>query len=310
MNVLKFEQSKSEEWNQFSSGAKNSLFLFHRSYMDYHKDRFTDHSLMFYNSNNKLLAIFPASEKNDVICSHAGLTFGSLLMPVETRAGDVLDIFDALIQYYKALGFKEIVYKAISYVFHKYPAQEDLYALFHHNATLYRRDISTVVYLPAAIRFSESKRRGIQKCLAAGVEVSENQQFDDYWELLSGVLQKYYDTKPVHSLIEITYLKQHFPGNIRLFEARQNGVLLAGTVIYDYGNCVHTQYLANSDEGRKLDALDFINSKLMAGFKDRQYYSFGICTENEGRLLNKGLIHQKEMMGGRAVCNDFYKISL
>ena len=42
-----------EAWNAFVALSKNGTFLFDRSYMDYHSDRFKDHSLMFY-LNGKL----------------------------------------------------------------------------------------------------------------------------------------------------------------------------------------------------------------------------------------------------------------
>jgi hypothetical protein len=308
MKVLKFDKSKIADWNQFVSDSKNGIFLLNRSYMDYHEDRFKDHSLMIFN-NDKLLALLPANEKDEMIYSHAGLTFGGLVMSYNLKAKDLLLIFNAIINYYKGLGFKGWIYKAIPFVFHKYPSQEDLYAIFRFDANLYRRDISSVISLSDPVRFSESKRQSVHKCLQAGVEIVENNNFSDYWQLLQSVLSKF-KTTPVHSLKEIHYLKQKFPERIRLFEARQNDNLLAGVVIYDYGNCVHTQYMANSQEGRKTGALDFINAKLIADFKERKYYSFGISTEQEGDYLNEGLIQQKELMGARAVVNDFYKIKL
>jgi hypothetical protein len=308
MKVLKFDKSKILGWNQFVTNSKNGIFLFNRSYMDYHENRFKDHSLMIFNKD-KLIALLPANEKDEIIYSHAGLTFGGLIMSYELKAKDAFLIFEAIIDYYRNLGFKEWIYKAIPFVFHKYPSQEDLYAIFRCDAVLYRRDISSVISLSEPVRFSESKRQSVRKCLQAEVEVIENNNFSDYWQLLQSVLSKF-KTTPVHSLKEIHYLKKKFPEKIRLFEARQNDNLLAGVVIYDYGNCVHTQYMANSEEGRKTGALDFINEKLVTDFKERKYYSFGISTEQEGAYLNEGLIQQKELMGGRAVVNDFYKIKL
>ena len=69
--------------------------------------------------------------------------------------------------------------------------------------------------------------------------------------------------------------------------------------------------MANSEEGRKHGALDFINHFLINDvFKDWDYYSFGISTESQGKVLNEGLIQQKEMMGGRGISLDFYSIQL
>ena len=309
LQIARFSKGDTMEWNDFVNTARNGLFLFNRYYMEYHEDRFTDHSLMVFREN-KLVGVFPANEKNNSIWSHEGLTFGGILLSKDLRGTDTIEVLGLIMQYYKGLGFHEIYYKAIPYIFHSYPCQEDLYALFRQGALLYRRDISSVVALSDPIRFSETKRQNISKCIKAGAVFSENRNFGEYWELLKIVLAKF-DASPVHAITEINSLHQKFPDKIRLFEARLSGELLAGIVIYDYNTVVHTQYMATSLKGRNIGALDFINGNLIEGeFKNRTYYSFGISTVQGGGVLNEGLIQQKEMMGGRAVVNDFYKIQL
>lgn len=309
MEIIKFSDIQHVLWDNIVKKSKNGIFLFYRDYLDYHKKRFKDHSLMV-SKNDKIIALFPANEKGEEIFSHGGLTFGSLIMSFDLKATEVLEIFLLIKEYYKRLGFKKITYKVIPSVFHKYPAEEDLYALFRLNAKLIRRDLSSVICLDNKIKFSETKRQSVTKCEKNKIEFKENDNFEEYWDLLTEVLSKF-DTKPVHSLEEISKLKSLFPQQIRLFEARRQDVLLAGTVIYDYDNVVHTQYMANSQEGRKIGALDYINHKLICEvFSEREYYSFGISTENQGLQLNEGLIQQKEMMGSRGVAIDFYEISL
>ena len=46
-------------WDNFVSAAKNGVFLFYRDYMEYHSDRFQDHSLLFFN-DGRLVGLFPA----------------------------------------------------------------------------------------------------------------------------------------------------------------------------------------------------------------------------------------------------------
>lgn len=307
--VTRFEKGNAVNWNEFVSHAKNGLFLFDRSYMDYHEDRFTDHSLMIH-KEGKLIALFAANEQGNKIYSHAGLTFGGMLYTNELKAHEAVQIMALILAYYRNLGFEELIYKAIPYLFCKYPSQEDLYALFRHHAVLYRRDISSAVDLSQPLRFSETKRQLVDKCQKKGMVVEENNNFSEYWQLLHTVLAKF-EVAPVHSLDEIQLLKKRFPDRIRLFEARLGTELQAGVVVYDYGRVVHTQYMANSEQGRKTGALDLINNFLISTiFRDRSYFSFGISTEQDGRELNEGLMQQKEMMGGRGVVHDFYKIAL
>lgn len=309
MEIKRYETSQADAWDDLVLKSKNGIFLFERDYLDYHNDRFVDHSLVI-SKNEKVIALFPANQNGEEIYSHGGLTFGSLIMSFDLKATETLEIFILIKEYYSNLGFKKIIYKAIPSIFHKYPSEEDLYALFRMDAVLIRRDISSVIDLKDKIRFSETKRQSVTKCLKNNISFVENENFEEYWKLLTEVLSKF-NTKPVHSLEEIAKLKLSFPKNIRLFEARNEGELIAGIVVYDFGKVVHTQYMANSQEGRKIGALDFVNHNLIEQiFNYREYYSFGISTESQGRELNSGLIQQKEMMGARGIAIDFYAIQL
>ena len=99
--------------------------------------------------------------------------------------------------------------------------------------------------------------------------------------------------------------------NIKLFVAKKNGEVIAGAVIYETELVAHTQYLANSDEGREIGALDLLVDHLIKDvYKDKKYFDFGISTEDEGRSLNKGLIAQKEGFGASAVVHDFYELDI
>lgn len=297
------------KWDQFLQKSRNGLFFHQRNFISYNIDRFQEHSVLCY-KKGKLLALFPATVHDQQIVSYGGLSFAGLLTCMDIKAADVLAVFEALISYYRALGFSSILYKAVPLPFHRYPAQEDLYALFRSDAKLVRRDISSCIYLPNRIRFSETKRQLVRKCAARGMEVSEQLNFDEFWKLLTTVVAKH-GAAPTHTYEEIQLLHNRFPSQIRLFEATENGQLFAGTVIFDFGKVVHTQYMANSAEGRETGALDFlIDTLIQTHFADRQYFNFGISTEQQGRLLNTGLIQQKELMGGGGIVYDFYELSL
>lgn len=297
------------KWDQFLQKTRNGLFFHQRNFISYNIDRFQEHSVLCY-KKGKLLALFPATVHDKQIVSYGGLSIAGLLTSMDIKAADVLAIFDELIRYYREQGFSSILYKAIPLAFHRYPAQEDLYALFRHEAKLVRRDISSCIYLPERIRFSETKRQLVRKCVARGLQVSEQSNFDEFWKLLTMVVAKH-GVKPTHSFEEIQLLHNRFPSQIRLFEAREAGELMAGTVIFDFGTVVHTQYMANSSPGREAGALDFlIDTLLQTKFADRRYFNFGISTEEQGRVLNTGLIQQKELMGGGGIVYDFYELSL
>lgn len=62
ISVRKYASSDFDIWNDFVKNAKNSLFMHNRNFMEYHSDRFTDNSLMFYD-DEELLALLPCNIK-------------------------------------------------------------------------------------------------------------------------------------------------------------------------------------------------------------------------------------------------------
>ena len=58
IEIIQYNELHKEEWDAFVKTSKNGTFLFERDYMDYHKERFTDASLMIYN-DNRLCALLP-----------------------------------------------------------------------------------------------------------------------------------------------------------------------------------------------------------------------------------------------------------
>lgn len=97
-DIVRYTPEHKTEWNRFVAQSKNGTFLFDRNYMDYHSDRFLDFSLMFY-LEGRLYALMPANKKGDVFQSHAGLTYGGLVMDAKTTAalaGDAISGIERL----------------------------------------------------------------------------------------------------------------------------------------------------------------------------------------------------------------------
>lgn len=101
-----------ERWNQFVAQSKQATFLLDRSYMDYHSDRFHDHSLMIFR-NDKLYALLPANENGDTFYSHQGLTYAGLITNEKASAEDVCQVFVAINEYLKQAGFRKCIYKPL-----------------------------------------------------------------------------------------------------------------------------------------------------------------------------------------------------
>jgi hypothetical protein len=60
MIVRRYTAADQAAWGDFVRTSKNGLFLFERGYMDYHAERFSDHSLLVYDEKDRLTALLPA----------------------------------------------------------------------------------------------------------------------------------------------------------------------------------------------------------------------------------------------------------
>ena len=311
MNISQYDASECVCWNDFVGKTKNTHFFFQRAYMDYHADCFEDHSLMIYNDKGKLIALFPANIEDGVLYSHQGLTFGGLLLDSSMRTGTVLEIFDIVKAYCKSKGIEKLIYKCMPYIYHTIPAEEDRYALFRNGAELIRRDVSATIDLSQPVRYSKGRKWTVNKSKKEGFEIFEESSLEEFWGLLEFTIEQQHGAKPVHSLQEMELLMASFPKNIRLFTANKGGNIYAGALMYENKGCVHTQYLANSVEGRDLGALDFLLDHLIKNvYSDKKYFDFGVSNEDNGKVLNAGLMAQKEGFGARAVVHDFYEWEL
>ncbi|MBM7866623.1 GNAT family N-acetyltransferase [Heliobacterium gestii] len=299
-------------WNDFvCNNSKNGTFLICREYMDYHCDRFEDFSLIVSDDKGKIRALLPANLFQNTICSHGGLTYGGFVTDVSMTTTVMLEVFASVLDYLCAHKIEKLVYKTIPYIYHKLPSEEDRYALFLCNAKLLRRDVLTIINDRNKIQFQERRRRKIKVAKKNGLFVEETYDFTRYWNILEQLLMSKYQTKPVHSLFEITMLASRFPENIKLFACYKETEMLAGVVMYESDLVGHVQYIASTGEGKNMGALDLIFDFLINEYyRQKPFFDFGISNEKNGLLLNQGLIEQKEGFGARAVVHDQYEIRI
>ena len=310
IKVQKYSDSLKDVWNLFVEESKNGTFMLKREYMDYHSDRFEDYSLMFF-EDNKLIAIFPASNHGEEIRSHGGLTYGGLVYNRKMTAQKMLQVMESLIEFCRNDKKKTMIYKRIPYIYYDYPSDEDLYALFRIGAKLTRRDISTSIYLPDRIRFNERRRRNVKKAVKASLSFKESDDYQQYIDMLAEVLASRHGTRPVHTAEELIKLASAQPENIKLYAAYDGDKMLAGSVVFETKTVAHAQYIASSFEGRNCGALDFVFDKLINEvYTDKVYFDFGISTEERGQYLNEGLVEQKQEFGGRGVAYDEYTVDI
>lgn len=308
--MIRYDASMKDDWDAFIDISKNSTFLFKRGYMDYHSDRYEDHSLVFLNKTS-IAAVLPATSFGKIFSSHAGLTYGGLVMSRSITTAEALDIFKQIISYLCDKGFTKFIYKPVPHIYHEIPSEEDLYALFRNNASIKARGVSSTILQEDRLKFRNIRKYGIRKAKKNDVYIEQNSDFTAFWMILEKNLNERHGLTPVHSLEEMKLLASRFPDEIKLYVAKTGEEIIAGTVIYKTKTVAHSQYIAASPKGRELGALDLIFDHLINEvYSDSKYFDFGISTENDGSYLNESLIYQKEGFGGRAICYDRYEIQL
>jgi hypothetical protein len=310
-SVERYSEVHRAEWDCFLNAAKNATFLFLRDYMDYHRSRFTDHSLMIFHGR-KLVALLPANLAADgTLISHEGLTYGGLVVSRAATLCQVLACFHAALRHLNEQHISKLLCKQIPSFYNTLPDEEMNYALFLVEARLSRRDCATVVSQADRLHCRKGRKSEIHKARRLGVRVVQETAFRPFWEqLLVPQLALRYAVRPVHTLEEITLLASRFPDNIKQFSAYYGDEIVAGTTIYETPTVAHSQYAAVSDTGRKLGAQSCLFGWLLdEHYRDKRFFDFGISNEFNGRAINHGLLDWKEGFGGRSYVHDFYEVS-
>ena len=332
MTIIPYSITRKETWDAFVEMSKNGTFLLKRGFMDYHSDRFFDCSLLVYAgispdgdfkekslTTKDLVAVFPANwdKEQRTVYSHQGLTYGGLIVLPEVTQKEVLDIMQAILQYYRDMMQAErLVYKPIPYIYSSIPSGEDLYALFRAGAKLSRRLVSTCVSMQNPMKMRSSRVQQARKAVDHGFYIDrmtegDNETLREYWTLLEDVLMTHHNARPTHTLQEMQLLMSRFPKNIKLYIVRHEKSIVAGIIVFECRRVAHVQYMASGDEGRAYGALDLLLRHLInERYKQFDYVDFGTSNEDGGRVLNEGLIFQKEGFGGRAVCYDTYEVNI
>lgn len=310
VEVRRYAPADAAAWDALVDRSRAPHVLFRRGYLEYHADRFADHSLLVL-VDGVLRAALPAERSGDVVTSHGGLTFGGLLTDATASATRVHAWLAAIADALRADGVTRLVYKPVPHIYHRVPAEEDLHALWLLGARLVRRELSTTIHVADRPAYAKGRRASVKR--ARALHVAEDPDLRGFWALEEAALRERHGVAPVHTADEIELLARRFPGAVRLHTAREapGAPVLGGVVVYTTPTVAHTQYIAASAEGRERGAVDAIVDRLLTDtHATTRWFDFGISTEDAGRTLNTGLVRNKESYGGSATTHDRYELDL
>lgn len=302
------------QWNDFILSHSIASFLFNRDYMDYHKKRFLDHSILLYSSSGKLIALLPANEANGQkqISVHEGLTYGQLICDPYAKVEELKRYWFAILAYFHARQFSDMYFKCPPPFYNAYLNEGNSYVFFLLQARLVRCDTSFVADRTHLLPLSGNIMREVKVARSAQYTISESKDFHLFWDhLLIPLLRDKHQTNPIHSKEEMLALHRQFPHNIKLMTANdQNGNMQAGAVLYIHNDAIHCQYIASGVEGKKSGALNFLMLELVKNYlPEKRYFDLGTANKEASRL-NEGLVFWKERIGGRVRIMPHYLIDI
>lgn len=311
--VLRYTEAQQERWDRFVlHNSVNGTFLQTRNFLNYHpKDRFIDASIMVMQGCN-IVAVIPACDTQDegkrCFFSHKGSTFGGIIIDkAKYNLSTMEEMLPVLEAYWRTEGYEKVLLKQTGDIFSQRSNDLVEYYLFKSGFSTYR-EISFYIdctKLPQDISasFYASRRRGYRNSLKSALTLRRLETEDEiaqFYQVLCKNLMKF-DAKPVHTLAELIEFKQsRLPEHVDFYGVFSDDRLIAGTMLFYFDKLVlHTQYLAQDADYAHLYPMNFMDHEMIKLARDQgfRYFSFGISTEERGKVLNTSLALFKEGFG-------------
>lgn len=301
ISVRRYRPECEVEWNEFLLNARNRSFLFNRSYMDYHKDRFADHSLMILRGD-QLIGVLPVNEIDSELFSHNGLTFGGLIVHDNFRLEHAFETFEAIIRYGRGAGLRRLTYRPAPHCYCKPATEEDLVAICRLGGSVIDVKPMSVLHPQAVAEVRVSRPTEIRRAERQGILIATDYDWDGFIRICSETLAHRHGAQPVHSGAEMAMLAARFPDNIQLIGARQRGVLIGGLIVYENRCCDRLQYIGVVEEQRRNGVLSALQCHAVERASKRQtWLDFGPSVDPATDTVNFGMTFAKESYGARTI---------
>ncbi len=323
MELLEYDQEWERKWDEFVlDKAFNGTFLQTRRFINYHpEDRFVDRSIIF-TDKGKICAVCPACEQmvlgEKVFSSHGGMTFGGLvLMQDYYRTEKIFQILDLFDEYLRVQQYRKVSLKITPAIFSRRSMALLEYSLRYYGYEE-RIELNTYVDLTKSTDdiwndIDRNKKRALRKAQEAQMifrKLETDEEVAIFYSLLVKNLEKH-GIKPIHSLIEILDFKnQRLKSETKFYGVFKEEKMLAGGMLFSFfnTNVLHAQNLSADTDYMESGAIAFLYYSVIFEAKRLGYdkLSWGISTEQQGQIINKGLIRNKESYGSEYYLNHTY----
>jgi len=312
--ILPYTKELDQRLDRFvNQESVNGTFLQSRRFLNYHPEgRFKDASFVLHKSGI-IVAYFPGVVTEDGCwISHQGTTFGGPIISKDYYSGSrLLEIIETADKHLSE-NFKSVKMKPTGRIFSTEPTDLLEYALEHFGYTR-SSELSSYTQInecndPLELCTREC-RHNYRKSNGESFNyrpLESDEEFQKFYNLLE-ISKKKYNTKPVHTLQELNLLKGLFPEEI-LFRGIFDGeTYLSGMMLFVFkqAKAIHFQYVAPNESLRDKNGTTALYIEAMREAKRMglEKFSWGISTEDGGRILNESLYHFKESFGAKSAVN-------
>ncbi|QHI72062.1 GNAT family N-acetyltransferase [Aminipila terrae] len=326
--VIQYREELKKKWDEFiDEEAMNGTFLQSKNFLDYHpKERFRDNSLVIDDGSGNTYCAIPGCVVYDngqkVFISHKGSTYGGFIINRRYyQAHYVQDMINLFEGYLKQNNFDQVILKITPDIFCKTPPALLEYLLKYNGYDNYE-ELSAYVDLTSLegdflYSFNANKRKLVRRMVESEFcfrELEKDDEIEAFHEILCKNLSKH-NAAPIHSVTELLDFKnKRLCNNVKFFGVFYGEMMLAAGMMFQFPELgvAHAQNLSTDpfqNYGR-LDPITFLYYGVIKYYRDKGYkkLSWGISTNENGNVLNWGLIKNKESYGSIYSLNKtFYK---
>jgi hypothetical protein len=305
MRIEKYKDSHKYIWDTFISKSDDGQFIFYRDFIEYHKARFEDHSILVFDQG-KLIAVIPACFKENAIYAHPGLPFSAIILSKSCKWSIWPQVIEAILNYLKEQKFRLFSLTIIPTYYSLVAEETQVYFLRNSGFKLANQKLSCVIALSPKFKHQISEK--IPKYISETALIEfESKHYESFHDLLVNKLDEKYKSAPLHTLEEILTLKNKFSDNIELVCAFFKDELVGGILLFKYKTTFKAQYIISI----KNNISDLLIRSIIEKYKSQyNYFDLGTSNSLENGQLNMGNLEFKIKRGGVGYRVEKYDVNL
>jgi len=319
LNLVRYTPEYFDRWNRFVEESNNGT-IFHRlDFLQYHGNRFAtgEHHLLWL-KGEAIFAVLPflVMDENGrkIGKSPYGASFGGVVYNKKFRFRHALEIVESLQKYFREIHLDEVTLTTTPGFYSVSPSNYFEYALSRAGFRLHSRDVFNAVrlgkdYTETWNNFEGRARTAIRKA-KENFDVNLNVSPTEFYHILLEDKARHNNAKPTHTLNELVFLKESFPGKIFFDVAVLKKNQAKAGICYFLCNpqVMMTFYMAQENNALRADG---INVLVEHGIKRAlqmkvSYLDFGGSTLGY-TIENIGVCEFKEGFGAHGFFRDTFK---